>query len=290
MRAEHPKNTATHHGTGTMISTRRDPNGRLLAPVKINGCGPFQLIVNTGAGRSAITSSVATALGLPLDDAPPLLVHGVTGSIPVPTVRVGSMCLGGMDVPVGSLPVIADPIGGADGYLSLSSLGSECIAIDLVRNTLALLKGAPPVSERSGTATLRMDQSRRQMLAIGTRVQRVEVTTIIDTGAQATLGNLALHYALTHRAVGATELVELVGGAVAGRIGTPQPLPMMEIGSLRIFGARIAYGDLPLFGYLNLSAAPAMLLGMDIVGQFAGLLLDYKHRTVQFRPRTAKRW
>jgi hypothetical protein len=64
---------------------------------------------------------------------------------------------------------------------------------------------------------------------------------------------------------------------------------MMEIGDLRVMGARIAYGDLSLFEYLKLTTVPAMLLGMDILGQFASLAIDCKHEIAQFRPRASKR-
>ena len=198
------------------------------------------------------------------------------------------MSLGAMTIPVNPLPVLA-AFNGADGFLSASSLGSECIVIDFMRSTVALPKGVALGRNRSGAAIVRMDSSHPPLLTIGTRVQAVAVKTIIDTGADATLGNLALHYALTNKAVDTSERVQLVGAVVPGQIGTPQPLPMMEIGELRIFGARIAYGDLSLFEHLKLTTVPAMLLGMDILGQFASLAIDYKHEIVQFRPRMSKR-
>jgi hypothetical protein len=288
MRPERSNNRPTNAGVRSLIVARRDPSGRLLVPVKLNGRGPFQFILNTGAGRSTVTSETARALGPSVDEAPSILVHGVTGSTAVPTIRVESMSLGAMTIPVNPLPVLA-AFDGADGFLSASSLGSECIVIDFMRSTVALPKGVALGRNRSGAAIVRMDSSHPPLLTIGTRVRAVAVKTIIDTGADATLGNLALHYALTNKAVDTSERVELVGAVVPGQIGTPQPLPMMEIGELRIFGARIAYGDLSLFEHLKLTTVPAMLLGMDILGQFASLAIDYKHEIVQFRPRMSKR-
>jgi hypothetical protein len=185
------------------------------------------------------------------------------------------MSLGAMTIPVSPLPVLANAFNGADGFLSASSLGSECIVIDFMRSTVALPKGVALGRDRSGAAIVRMDPSHPPLLTIGTRVQAVAVKTIIDP--------------LTNMAVDTSERVELVGAVVPGQIGTPQPLPMMEIGELRIFGACIAYGDLSLFEYLKLTTVPAMLLGMDTLGQFASLAIDYKHEIVQFRPRTSKR-
>ena len=49
--------------------TRRDRIGRIWAPVLINGKGPFSLVLDTGANRSAVNANVAQILGL-VPDAP----------------------------------------------------------------------------------------------------------------------------------------------------------------------------------------------------------------------------
>jgi predicted aspartyl protease len=59
--------------------TRRDQIGRIWAPVMINGHGPFRLVLDTGASHSAVTALVALALGIPLDQSPPVILRGVTG-------------------------------------------------------------------------------------------------------------------------------------------------------------------------------------------------------------------
>src|SRR5580658_1290939 len=43
--------------------TRRDRIGRIWAPVYLDGKGPFRLVLDTGANRSAVTARVADALG-----------------------------------------------------------------------------------------------------------------------------------------------------------------------------------------------------------------------------------
>src|SRR5208282_6876110 len=44
--------------------TRRDKIGRIWAPVIINGKGPFRLVLDTGATRSAVNAEVAEAIGI----------------------------------------------------------------------------------------------------------------------------------------------------------------------------------------------------------------------------------
>ncbi len=47
--------------------TNRDGIGRVWVPVHINGKGPFRLVLDTGATRSAVSFRVATTLGIPTD-------------------------------------------------------------------------------------------------------------------------------------------------------------------------------------------------------------------------------
>jgi len=282
-------NGSTRHEARALVGTGRDAGGRVLVPVELNGRGPFNFIFNTGAGRSAVTAATVRAIGPSAEEAPSILVHGVTGSTVVPTIRVESMSLRKVNIPVSPLPVIANAFEEADGFLSALSLGSECTVLDFDRNTIAPWTTSPLGGDWSRSSSVSIDPCYRQVLIIRSRVQGIAVKTIIDTGAQATLGNLALHQALAADTLDTAELVELVGASVTGQIGIQQPLPMMEIGDLRIFGARIAYGDLPLFEHLKFSTDPAMLLGMDIIGQFAGVAIDYKHQLVHFRQRTHRR-
>src|SRR5262245_22989425 len=44
--------------------TRSDRLGRVVAPVIVNGQGPFRFIVDTGANRSAVSQALADQLGL----------------------------------------------------------------------------------------------------------------------------------------------------------------------------------------------------------------------------------
>src|ERR1035441_4163076 len=71
--------------------TRRDRIGRIWAPVLINGQGPFRLVLDPGASHSGVTARVAETLGMPLDQSPPVMLRGVTGSAEVPTIRVDSL-------------------------------------------------------------------------------------------------------------------------------------------------------------------------------------------------------
>ena len=59
---------------------------------------------------------------------------------------------------------------------------------------------------------------------------------------------------------------------------------MMEFGSLRILGARVSFGDMSIFDHLKLADRPALLVGMDVLGQLGSMVIDYGRNTVRLRP------
>jgi predicted aspartyl protease len=276
-------------GTSTVVATRRDRYARIWAPVTINGQGPFNLVVDTGANGSAVTSKVAASLSLGRNHGPPMIVHGATGSTKVLSVPVESIFMGGMRIPGTALPIISDPLGIADGFLGISGLGNQRVVIDLLRDQISISTSPSTMRLDSEVVTLLADVTRIGLMAIEVHVARTSVTAVIVTAAPETMGNLAMRRALNgastsggprHRAVGT--------GRKEAPHGDTRSLPPIELGSLRIIGVRASYGDMPIFTHLHLSSVPAMLIGMDVLGQFESLVLDYGNKTIQFRSRTSR--
>jgi predicted aspartyl protease len=284
---EHQRMTDGASG-GDIVATQRDPYGRVCAPVMINGKGPFSLIVDTGANRSAVTSEVARSLGLSVDESAPMLLHGVTGNARVPSIRIESMSIGALKMAPENLPVVFDAVDGADGFLGLSGLTNRRLVIDLARNRISI---SPSSSGRVGPGYVRIpaELSRLKMLIVNTRKQGILVKAILDTGAEATIGNLAMQRTLTGQSLIANPPDRIVGTTSDVLFGRTVALPLIELGSLRILGARISYGNLPIFDHFQLSTVPAMLVGMDVLGQFESLAIDYRKAEVQLRPPNSSR-
>jgi hypothetical protein len=283
-----PVNTNVRGRSNEFVATTRDRWGRMLAPIQFNGQGPFHLVVNTGANASVVTERVARTLGSALEAQPSVLVHGVIGSAPVRSIRLNSVSLGRTEMSVTSVPVIADATDCADGFLALLGFTNKRVLIDFQQNKLALLGSARFNGSSRRAENLRLDLSHRQLPIINTRVHRVTVKAVIDTGSISSVGNAAMRNILNRAGVSTRS-------ATAGTVGTesvsvpgsdaPLNVPLLELGSLRILGMRISSIDVPLFGHVNLLEDPAMLLGMDVLGQFEQIILDYGGKTAQFLPR-----
>src|SRR3954466_6724416 len=102
--------------------TRRDHIGRVWVPVAINGKGPFKLVVDTGATTSAVVSSVARRLGLPMSPTDRVLLQGATGVDSVPYVTAEQMEVGDLLFHQAKLLVVPDVFGGAEGVLGVQGL------------------------------------------------------------------------------------------------------------------------------------------------------------------------
>ncbi|HXR52760.1 MAG TPA: aspartyl protease family protein, partial [Steroidobacteraceae bacterium] len=60
--------------------TTRDRIGRVWVPVYLNDKGPFRLVLDSGATRTALVPSVITTLELQTGLTPPVMLRGVTGT------------------------------------------------------------------------------------------------------------------------------------------------------------------------------------------------------------------
>jgi predicted aspartyl protease len=261
--------------------TRRDKIGRIWAPVRIDGRGPFRLVLDTGASDSAITAAVAAALGRVADPSRAVLVQGVAGSAVVPTVRVDSLTVGDLELSSLTLPIIADAMGGADGILGASRLANKRIDIDFLHDRLTIARSHRQ-SAPLGFVTLPLERSGPGLLMVRGSLDRIRVHAIIDTGAQRSIGNKALRTALVNRhARGTPDQIYDVTTAV--QEGELIESPPIVLGGIEIRGARITYGEVRIFEHWHLTQDPAILIGMDALGLLDELVIDYRKGELELR-------
>jgi predicted aspartyl protease len=261
--------------------TIRDQIGRIWAPVMINGKGPFRLVLDTGASHSAVTSLVALALGIPLDQSPSVLLKGVTGSATVPAIRVDTLSVGELDMVGTTLPIVPDALGGAEGILGYEGLSNKRIFIDFHRDRIVISYSR---DERSGNEYVRVPfkSLRGQLIVIDTMIGRIRTKAIIDTGGQTTIANLALRDALartSHRSTGRPD--QIIGATKAIQDGEIIAMPPIKLGSIQIQDSGVTFTDAYIFKEWNLTEVPAILIGMDALGLFDVLVIDYRRHELQ---------
>jgi predicted aspartyl protease len=264
--------------------TRRDRIGRIWAPVMIDGKGPFRLVLDTGANRSAITARAAQLLGIPPSAQGATLVTGFTGSTVVPTIHVDRLEVGDLLMGPTEMPVLADVFGGAQGVLGIEGLENKRIVADFTRDYLEIARSHGERA-RLGFTTVPLKLIKGGLLVADVRVGTVRAKAIVDTGAQGTVGNVALRQALLRHPPRNARHEDIIGVSLDVQTGDNLPLPDIDFGRLRVEGVRITFGDMYLFQHWKLTDQPTLTLGMDLLASFDVLIIDYDRHELQIRPR-----
>ena len=262
--------------------TRRDRIGRIWAPVMIDGKGPFRLVLDTGANRSAITARTAQLMGVSPSEDGATRVTGFTGTAIVPTVHVKEMEVGDVLVAPADLPVLADVFGGAQGVLGIEGLAGKRIYADFGHDELIIARShGEPARRDFTTVPLRLV---RGLLVADVMVGSVRAKAIIDTGAQGTVGNLVLRNALMRHPPRNATREEIIGVTLDVQGGDYLPMPDIAFGDhLTVKGVHVTFGDMYLFQHWGLTEEPALTIGMDLLGTFDVLIIDYARRELQVR-------
>jgi len=264
--------------------TLRDRIGRIWAPVMINGKGPYRLVLDTGASHSAVISRVAQSLGISTDDNQ-ITVRGVTGSAVVPVIKVNRMEVGELLIEPSTLPIVADVFGGAEGVLGREGLPDKRILADFRHDRLTISRSHRERAE-PGFVSVPL-KLLKGLLSAEVYVGAIRTHAIIDTGGQQTVGNLALREALMKRPPRNAVVENIEGVTLDWQRGDMVEAPPIGIGTMRIENAHITFADMFLFEHLKLTRDPTLLLGMDVLGSFDVLVIDYRMHEMQIRPRNA---
>ena len=287
---------------GAALETDADMSGRVTAPVRINGQGPFDFVVDTGANRTVITQELAARLGLP--DAGPADVHGVAGVEPSNTVTIDLLEVDAVATRGIRAPTLSRMRLGADGLLGVDVLRGRRVTVDFLNNAFRITPSRGPGAPGSTIGVNAAAASRLpsgdavssgqvvvparyrfgQLIIIGADVAGRPVTAFLDSGSQSTVGNEALHKLV----IGTEELrapryvvpvLSATGQTAQGELAV---LPLLRIGGLDIMRLTTVFADLHVFDIWDLKAKPSLLIGVDAMRQFDAITLDYGRRQVIF--------
>lgn len=263
---------------------RRDRIGRVWAPVTINGQGPFRLVLDTGANGSAVIASVVRRLGLSLDAAPQVQLHGVTGSAMVPAIEVDSLEVGELALQGRRLPVLPDAFGGAEGVLGTEGLLDKRISIDFTRDEISIMRSRRQ-SIGAGYTEIPLTLTRQNLLELEVYIGNLRVKAVLDTGAQTSVGNHALRDLLRRRPMDGGLERDITGVTLDVARARLLPIPLMRIGALEVRGLHLTFGEMAIFERWQYQDEPLLLLGMDVIGSFDALVIDYPRRQLHVRAR-----
>lgn len=265
--------------------TRLDRIGRIVAPVTINGQGPFRLVVDTGASHTTLSPELAARLGLTPKENGALMLNGVTGAEQVPAVKLERLQAGDLIVEHVDAPIVTSSImAGADGILGVAGLLRERITVDFRHDRISITRSLPN-DDLTGMLRIPATRVAGGLLMVETRVGGVKARTVIDTGAERTLGNAVLRdqLRLRKRIGEPQELTTVFGTTSDVSAGELQRIPTITLGGATINQVNVVFGEFHIFKVWDLDKQPTLLLGMDVLGTVRQLIIDYRRREVYVR-------
>ncbi len=262
--------------------TRLDRIGRVMTQVMVNGKGPFRFVIDTGASRSTLAPHLAKSLGLTESVGRNVMLNGVTGAAEVTTVPVESIEIGALKFENQNLPVIFTSImGNADGILGVAGFDDQRIDVDFKKDRVTVLasNGKRP---HYSMVTARATRNANGLMILDVRIgRRIKAKAVIDTGAERTLGNLALQVAMNkgHRIL--PPVAAVVHGATPDIAdGEVQEIKEARIGDMTLTNLDCIFADFHVFKLWGLDQEPALLIGMDMLGVLDRLVIDYRRNEV----------
>ena len=270
----------------------RKLRSRMTVEVGINGKGPYNFVVDSGADTSAVGTALAGKLALP--EGSPALLHGVTESKIVERVLVDELRLGPTVATDLQVPVLDERDMGGDGMIGLDALVNQRLMLDFEKRVISIDDGlndrGKGAVREDGVIVVTGRLRRGQLILTEVAAGNQRVQAVVDTGSEVTIGNLALRDKLLRKRRGkAFDTITVHGVTGAAMDIEFTVIPRLRLGSVMLQNVPIAFADIPPFELFGLHKKPSLLLGTDLMETFRRVSLDFHERKVRFQLRKCKR-
>jgi hypothetical protein len=264
----------------------REVETRLSVEVRVNGRGPYQFVVDSGADTSVVGLRIARDLQLPLGT--PVILNNMTDRNIVDRVRVESLTLGPSTIRDLHLPALREADLGGAGMIGIDALARQRLMMDFEKRLIRIEDASKPAKSLPGDIVVTARLSRGQLILTEVKAGGLTLDAVIDTGSQITIGNRALRDKLVRRRIG-----KLTTVAATGVTGKTVQLEMAQVAELRLGSVILrnvpmAFADVPPFEVFGLADKPALLLGTDLLETFRRVSLDFRARKVRFQLRRCR--
>jgi predicted aspartyl protease len=269
---------ATSAGDVDVIDIDKERYDRFTVPVTIGEHGPFDFMIDTGAQATVLSLDLADRLGL--HERESAILIGMASRVPVEVARLHDLTLGNRMFDIETAPLVAQAnIGGADGILGLDSLQEQRVLLDFEDKTIAVADAETLGGNGGFEIVVKARRQLGQLIITSAYLDGIRVNVLIDTGAQGSIGNLALRDRLRGRNAGTSQMTDINGVEVSTNLRMARDV---RIGRMQLQNVPVAFIDSPTFRALGLNDEPAMVLGMNELKMFRRVAIDFKERRVLF--------
>ncbi len=269
--------------TDAKILIGRDQADRMTLPVEIAG-GTYDFLIDTGSQRTIVATELAQHLALPA--LPPVQIVSIAGKVTVSTVALAGLKFGDHVVSnLEALSIKRTDLGSA-GLIGLDSLQDKRVTLDFKarRMDVGVSRRNARKSEDANTIVVEGRSRLGQLILVNSRIDGRRVSVILDTGAEISVGNMALFHSLKLKRLVVppqpTVLTSVTGQPVEAQYTV---VKRITIGAVTLNNVPMVFLDAAPFAELDLAEKPAMLLGMRMLRLFDRVAIDFGNRRVDFQ-------
>lgn len=257
--------------TSASAPLRYENRGRPVIATQVNGKGPYYMVVDTGAESSLMVPALGELLGVKSVDSG-LVIRGATGRMQAQMYPIDQFQSGLFNEQQIGLLALPNPGSTpAAGIIGMDLFAHKALVFDTAHQQLR----AEPTGHVTGHyATVKAVDDQRLLMTIMVKINGVELPALIDSGAAATIGNLAAMKALGWQ-LDSSELQD--DGAIRGATQHQSAIKKATIASFG-FGP-LTMRDVPVRFTTQDDGQPAKLnIGSDLLNSLLGYGLDFPQR------------
>lgn len=261
-----------------------DGASRMTVPVFVNGQGPFQFVIDTGADRTVVSKELAEKLALKKSGT--MRVHAMGGAGRADMVKIDQLRVSNRTMTRLTSAALPRAYIGADGLLGVDSLKGQRIIMDFKASTMTLEPSSEPDAFAAATGDVIVVTAKTrlgQLVMVDADANGQKVWVVVDTGAQNSVGNRQLRKLMFARDPRTTtkpiEMIDVLGQRTMADYTIVNRL---RIGGILLGNAAIAFTDAYPFRLFDLHKKPSMLLGMESLRGFERVSVDFSARKIKF--------
>ncbi|MCL4673162.1 MAG: aspartyl protease family protein [Sphingomonadaceae bacterium] len=266
-----------HSETAEVVAGESDRHLRFTVPVLIEGEGPFDFMVDTGAEATVVTDRVRDRLAL--ESSGSAIVVGMASRVPVELVSLDGLEFAARVFDGLKVPLLEARHVGADGILGLDTLQDLRVLIDFRTDTIAVDDAAALGGNKGYEIVIRARRKLGRLIITEATIDDVRTAIILDTGAQSSVGNLALRRKLRARSRQEVRNQDVNGHEFEGTVDI---VGSLRIDDMQLSNLPVMFADGPAFAQLGLAKRPAMILGMRDLRVFDRVAIDFAARQILF--------
>lgn len=262
-----------------------DATRRMSVQVMVGGKGPYSFLVDTGAERTVIARELAERLGLV--EGAKLRMATIGSSTMVPSYRIAALQMSDLHLTGVDAPAFFGRHIGAAGLIGVDMLEQRRVLIDFRKESMQVLetrRRAPTLIKDDDAIVVTARNSAGRLILSDARLSGKRIDVIVDTGAQTSVGNLALQKLVADRRANRYPFTATTLGAVTGEAvpATRTAIKRIVINGMDVNDLPVSFADSRAFQALGLNDRPALLLGMDSLSLFDRVEIDFPNKRVVF--------